>query len=191
MKTLSSLALVATLLVSPCILSSAALADGFPNGDPDDARLYYDENGNIQRKTWLPYREGPVDEVQPMDVMPLVKDAPGATGSAIANGQTATGVAGQGPVECDGHTEAGWEARAGLRLQEILDAWAACTGWSVHWQTDRQYVLEASATFRGDFLRAAADLVGAFGRAEPPAFGEFYQANKVLVVTTPTELDAQ
>ena len=84
----------------------------------------------------------------------------------------------------------GWSARQGFRLQEVLEAWAACEGWTVQWQTDRQYVLQASATLQGDFVAAAAELIGAFSRAEPPAFGEFYQANRVLVVTTPTELDA-
>lgn len=183
MKTISALALIAAL-AAPAV----ALADGFPDGDPFEIQkpigTTAEPRDDIERKTWLPYREGPVDEVQPQDVMPLVKADGPATRAALSQDADT-------PAVCAGQSAMGWEATAGLRLQQVLDAWAACEGWSVHWQTDRQYVLEASATFSGDFVTAAAELVGAFGQAEPPAFGEFYQANKVLVITTPTELDAR
>lgn len=178
MKTFTALALIATVA-----LSTAAAADGFtdPNAEIKNPPKAENADGGIQRKVYLPYRDGPVDQVQPQEVMPLVK--------AGTEGQTAT--PGAKVATCAGKTQAGWNAVEGLRLQEVLAAWAACDGWTVQWQTDRQYVLQASATFQGDFVNAAANLVGAFSRAEPPVFGEFFQANKVVVVKTPTELDAQ
>lgn len=180
MKTFTALTLIASIA-----LSTAAAADGFtdPNAEvKNPAATQADENtdGGIQRKVYLPYRDGPVDQVQPQEVMPLVKA--GSEGqSAPTNGQTAN---------CAGKTAQGWNAVAGLTLQQVLASWAACDGWTIQWQTDRQYVLQASAVFTGDFQNAAGNLVGAFSRAEPPAFGQFFQGNKVLVVTTPTELDA-
>lgn len=205
MKTISTLALFATLAVSSVAFTSPLMADGFADGSQEmtpapmtDAATDAANDGDIQRKTFLPYREEAVDRVQPMEVLPLAAEGQASAvetndAAAAAHEAAAAGAAGfsNKSGKCAGRAANGWEAHQGLRLQEVLTAWAACEGWTVHWQTDRQYVLAASATIPGDFLTAAADLIGAFGQANPPAFGEFFQANKVLVVSTPTELDNQ
>jgi hypothetical protein len=181
MKKFALLALAASVAIQ-----ASAFADGNPNGGtsldmpaPKVATQPAPKEA-LDRKTYLPYRQGPIDEVQPQDVMPLMK-----AGAASASISTGTG-----QVNCAGHTGAAWEAHKGLRLQEVLEHWAACDGWTVQWNTDRQYVLQASASFDGDFVAAAAELIGAFQKAEPPVKGDFHRNNKVLVTTTPTELDA-
>lgn len=193
-------ALVALLGISP------AFADGMPQFDPDmlepgtlaseapvsenAATDSVDSSSNIERLTFQPTREGPVDRVEPMDVHTLPGVSPAAATPATASdGAMRDAVRVIGADDCDGN--AGFVAEIGRNVEDTLSGWAACSGWAVRWDSDHAYVLEASAEFGGDFVAAASALVGAFAKAEPPLFGEFYATNRVLVVTTPTELGNQ
>lgn len=84
-----------------------------------------------------------------------------------------------------------WLAREGKTLRDTLREWAQEEGWSVVWRSDRNYILAASAEFEGDFIKAAGELLAAFAKARPPVFGEFYTANRVLLVTTQPDQDNQ
>lgn len=75
-----------------------------------------------------------------------------------------------------------WEARKGRGLREILEIWAEASGWTVAWESDHAYRLQASARFDGSFVEAAEDILVSYERATPPLFGTFYTGNKVLVV---------
>lgn len=71
----------------------------------------------------------------------------------------------------------------GYDLRATLESWAAATGWTVNWKSDFSYSIEADATFSGDFVKAATDLRNAMADARPTINLDFYQANKVLVVS--------
>jgi len=77
-----------------------------------------------------------------------------------------------------------WTAPAGRQLKAVLDDWAGRAGWTLVWQSDHDYPLEASASFTGDFTDAAQQLVAALATVAPAPFANFYKGNRVLVVHT-------
>ncbi len=77
-----------------------------------------------------------------------------------------------------------WVAKDGKTVREIIEEWATLEGWEIVWSTNREYPLKASAIFKGRFTDVASALVRSFGRASPPPYAKFYFGNKVLVVKT-------
>ena len=77
-----------------------------------------------------------------------------------------------------------WVAAEGTTLRTLLLDWGDRVGWRVVWNMDRDYTLEAGAIFRGRFVDVAAALLRSFARAVPAPKGVFYKGNKVLVVST-------
>ena len=77
-----------------------------------------------------------------------------------------------------------WVAAEGSTLRTLLLEWGDKVGWRIVWNMDRDYTLEASAVFRGRFVDVAAALLRSFARATPAPKGVFYKGNKVLVVST-------
>lgn len=79
--------------------------------------------------------------------------------------------------------ERSWQAEVGKTVQQTLDAWSQEAGWqTVKWQPDFDYVIEAPASFRGEFLDAANDLLSAYDAAKRKFRGLAYRDNKVLEV---------
>ena len=81
-------------------------------------------------------------------------------------------------------TAGDWVAQEGDSLRSLLQDWGDRAGWRVVWNTDREYLLEAGAVFRGDFMDVSSALVRAFARANPAPQGIFYKGNRVLVIST-------
>ena len=77
-----------------------------------------------------------------------------------------------------------WVAGEGKTLKEILKEWALQEGWEVVWNTHREYPLKAGATFKGRFTDVSSALIRNFGRATPPPYARFYYGNRVLVIKT-------
>ena len=77
-----------------------------------------------------------------------------------------------------------WVAAEGSTLRELLLDWGDRVGWRVVWNMDRDYTLEAGAVFRGRFVDVSAALLRSFARATPAPKGVFYKGNKVLVIST-------
>ena len=77
-----------------------------------------------------------------------------------------------------------WIVREGQTLREVLEEWSAREGWTVVWNTHREYPLKASAVFTGRYSDVSSGLIRTFVRATPPPYGKFYFGNKVLVVKT-------
>lgn len=75
-----------------------------------------------------------------------------------------------------------WTAPAGRHLKAVLQDWAGRAGWTVVWQSDHDYPLEATASFSGDFTEAARQLVAALATVAPAPYANFYKGNQVLVV---------
>lgn len=77
-----------------------------------------------------------------------------------------------------------WEAPAGETLRSLLMRWGEASGWTVVWKMDRDYHLEAGVVFRGKFTEVAAAFIRSFARATPAPIGTFYKGNRVLVINT-------
>lgn len=77
-----------------------------------------------------------------------------------------------------------WEADSGNTLRRLLKAWGEKSGWTVIWQLDRDYRLEAGVIFQGTFTEVSGALIRSFARATPAPIGTFYQGNRVLVIST-------
>lgn len=77
-----------------------------------------------------------------------------------------------------------WEAPIGETLRSLLMKWGEASGWTVVWKLDRDYHLEAGVVFRGKFTEVAAAFIRSFARATPAPIGTFYKGNRVLVINT-------
>ena len=77
-----------------------------------------------------------------------------------------------------------WYAEEGQNLKVLLTKWSEESGWRLVWNTNRNYVLNAGAMFRGRFADVSSALIRAFARARPAPIATFYKGNRVLVVET-------
>ena len=77
-----------------------------------------------------------------------------------------------------------WLAEEGQNLKALLTEWSEASGWRLIWNTNRNYVLNAGAMFRGRFADVSSALIRAFARARPAPVATFYKGNRVLVVET-------
>ncbi|MCS4089472.1 toxin co-regulated pilus biosynthesis Q family protein [Rhizobium sp. BK176] len=71
----------------------------------------------------------------------------------------------------------------GYMLHSTLNTWADATGWKVIWNSEHDYLIEANATFTGDFVKASSDLIKAMGDARPQITVDYYTGNKVIVIS--------
>jgi hypothetical protein len=78
-----------------------------------------------------------------------------------------------------------FEMLPGTTLRETLERWAAPSGWTVRWASDRSYPIKGRASFEGDFVEAAGALVRSFRHLTPPPIARFYLRNQELRIVTP------
>ena|GEM_PF-3248741 len=83
-----------------------------------------------------------------------------------------------------------WVAKEGMTLRETLQQWADIEGWELVWNTNREYPLRASAIFRGRFKDVSSAIIRSFSRATPQPMAKYYFGNRVLVIRTLEEHDA-
>lgn len=83
-----------------------------------------------------------------------------------------------------------WEAKSGDTLRNLLMKWGEESGWTVIWKLDRDYHLEAGVVFRGTFTEVSGALIRSFARATPAPIGTFYKGNRVLVINTQEDENA-
>jgi hypothetical protein len=91
----------------------------------------------------------------------------------------------------DPDTKKMWTAHSGDDLQNLLTSWAKEAGWHVVWKTDRKYNLAAGAKMKGKFINVSSALVRAFARARPAPRAVYYRGNKVLLITTMDDDNAE
>ena len=66
-------------------------------------------------------------------------------------------------------------------LRDVLEGWAASSGWSVVWKPRRNFTVGADATFKGDFLQAI-DLLLASPATRRTLSAVAYMSNRHLVI---------
>ncbi len=76
-----------------------------------------------------------------------------------------------------------WRADKDRALRTVLAEWAERAGWQVVWNSGYEYKLEAGASFGGDFIQAAGDLLRSMQAARPAVTGTFFRGNRTLVIT--------
>jgi hypothetical protein len=75
-----------------------------------------------------------------------------------------------------------WQVKAGQDLNDVLATWAHQAGWTLAYNTDVIYPLQANAQINGDFIGAVTDLINAV-HADPRPYATFYKANHALVIS--------
>jgi hypothetical protein len=83
-----------------------------------------------------------------------------------------------------------WDVREGELLSQMLRRWGAEAGWTVVYQSQADFILQANVTIRGTFPEAAGEVVASFANANPPITADFFTGNRVIVVRSSTEFDS-
>jgi hypothetical protein len=75
-----------------------------------------------------------------------------------------------------------WEITPGS-LRGQIHAWTARSGYTLIWNTDRDYEMSSYTAFRGDFLEAAKQFFSGLQRAGYPLRVTIYKGNQTLEIT--------
>lgn len=75
-----------------------------------------------------------------------------------------------------------WTAESGMTLHQVLGDWSDRAGWTLVYQSEMVYQLQATADFKGDFLTAAGYLIKSI-QADPQPIATFYTGNNALVIS--------
>jgi hypothetical protein len=76
-----------------------------------------------------------------------------------------------------------WTIAKGETLRASLDGWTKKAGWTLVWNSQYEYPIQAGAAFGGDFVSATSDLFKSLLDVRPALTVKFYRGNKVLLVT--------
>ena len=75
-----------------------------------------------------------------------------------------------------------WSVHREAELRDVLYGWSTRAGWSLVWDSEYSYQMQADAVFEGDYVSAVKQLFAALGKINPPLYPQIYQGNRVLVV---------
>lgn len=75
-----------------------------------------------------------------------------------------------------------WTVPRDAQLQDVLTDWCRRAGWTLVWQSEYSYRIEAEANFNGDFLSAVTSMLTALSNVSPPIYPEIYKGNRVVVI---------
>jgi hypothetical protein len=84
-----------------------------------------------------------------------------------------------------------WAVHRGETLSQMLHRWADDAGFTIVYQADIDYVLQADVVIRGTFSEAAGQVIESFANASPPISADYYLGNKVIVVRSSGEFDGR
>jgi hypothetical protein len=75
-----------------------------------------------------------------------------------------------------------WTVKRGSELRDVLYDWSKQAGWTLVWESEYSYLLQADAAFNGDFVAALSQLFDALRDVNPPLFPEVFKGNRVVLV---------
>jgi len=75
-----------------------------------------------------------------------------------------------------------WKVPRDAQLQTVLTDWCRRAGWTLVWQSEYSYRIEAEANFNGDFVSAVTSMLTALSNVSPPIYPEIYKGNRVVVI---------
>lgn len=84
-----------------------------------------------------------------------------------------------------------WDVRTNETLSQLLHRWADDAGFTVVYQADTDFVLQADVIIRGTFAEAAGQVIESFANANPAITADYYLGNKVIVVRSANEFDGR
>ena len=84
-----------------------------------------------------------------------------------------------------------WDVRRGEYLSSLLSRWGDDGGWTVVYQADSDYILQADVIVRGTFPEASGQIIESFANANPPIRADVHLGNRVLVVRSGNEFDGR
>lgn len=76
-----------------------------------------------------------------------------------------------------------YSVSSGQMLRGVLNEWATKSGWRLIWESEYDYLIEADASFNGDFIKATSSLRDAMAGARPVITIDFHSGNNVVVVS--------
>src|SRR3546814_11313842 len=59
-----------------------------------------------------------------------------------------------------------WSVTAGISLRGALEDWTERAGWTLIWESEYEYPLAAGASFQGEFVDVASELVASMRSEE-------------------------
>jgi hypothetical protein len=146
--------------------------------------------------TAVPTITTPVSTSRPAS-SPPTKDAQGPlakalpwTPAATPMSRTAAVITLQKPVAPPAPA---WTIKQGETLTQALNDWAKKAGYSVVWNADHTFPIEAAASFDGDFISAVRTLFDAYKDSDRPVVADLYpdQKPKPVVVVSNAKKAAQ
>jgi len=84
-----------------------------------------------------------------------------------------------------------WDVRSGETLSQLLHRWGDDAGFTIVYQADTDYVLQADVVIRGTFAEASGQVIESFASANPPVSADFFLGNKVIVVRSANDFDGR
>ncbi|AOI94163.1 pilus assembly protein [Burkholderia pseudomultivorans] len=67
-------------------------------------------------------------------------------------------------------------------MQSQLQSWAARAGWTVVWDVQQDWIVPNAATFVGDFVSAAQQVIEALASNGADIRADLYTGNRSMVV---------
>lgn len=105
---------------------------------------------------------------------------PGSSGSVDKDGWSEyTGDAVLEPGLYEGY----YHVVSNYTLRTTLQEWSDDAEWTLVWDSGYDYMIDANASFSGDFVAATTALADAMSDARPRITINFYKGNRVLVVS--------
>ena len=84
-----------------------------------------------------------------------------------------------------------WDVRSGETLSQLLHRWADDAGYTIVYQANTDFVIQADVIIRGTFAEATGQVVESFANANPPIAAEYFFGNKVIVVRSASDFDGR
>lgn len=78
-----------------------------------------------------------------------------------------------------------WTLMAGRTVGQELKSWGEKVNWTVIWNPPKDWSIPASATFSGDFITAASEVINTLASNGALVRAHFHELNRTMVVTGP------